>query len=192
MAVAERLSDHVHPLVAALADAPDGEAELLMELLQSGRRDVIKSLSCWGHSHVNMDVYPSGPDEDQTKSFLRRNMQRGSKFFIRVIANKRGELYTSVYLLPSDLAVHNPLIIAEQPDASSWTSWAAEQLQSKVEFREIDEVLYEGMKKLGLEELPPSVIQRWQDAGYIDSVVVRQIEERRMTLSKEKNGRTNA
>jgi len=170
--------------IATTNITPDGEAELLGELLQNGRMDVIKSLSCWGHSHANFGVSPSNQDDLQTQSFLRRNMKRGSQFFIRVIVNKRGDLYSTVYLLPSDLAVNNPLIVAEQPDASSWAPWAAEQLHAKVEFEEISAATYEGMEELEFEELPPSVLQRWQDAGYINPIVLRQIEERRTEKRK--------
>ena len=47
----------------------------------------------WGHSHVNMGVTPSGQDDNQMEFFSNS----GFDFFVRIIANKKGELKIDLY-----------------------------------------------------------------------------------------------
>lgn len=62
--------------------------EGMMELTEYG--DDMDRIKCWGHSHVNMPVTPSGQD-DTTFDELSSE-QVGHDFYIRMIANKLGEL----------------------------------------------------------------------------------------------------
>lgn len=48
-------------------------------------------LRLWGHSHVNMTVTPSGQDNTQMNTFAYCD------YFIRVIANKSGDLFFSIW-----------------------------------------------------------------------------------------------
>lgn len=155
---------------------PDGEAELLGDLLRANRQDIIQSLSVWGHSHVDLQVWPSHIDETQTQTFLRRHMKRGSQFFLRVIANRHGELYCGVYLFGLNLAVHNPVLHAEPFDASLWRLWAAEQLRTKVRRESLARHWYvANAADFELEKVDPLVLQRWLQVGNIDLEVYRQI-----------------
>jgi hypothetical protein len=54
--------------------------------------EIANSLKLWGHSHVNMGVSPSGQDESQVRTF-----KDGNDWFIRVIANKSGEMEFALY-----------------------------------------------------------------------------------------------
>jgi uncharacterized protein YdaU (DUF1376 family) len=55
--------------------------------------DVWNSIKVWGHSHVNMAVTPSSQDNDQMKTFA----ESGHDWFIRLIANKKGDMKMDLY-----------------------------------------------------------------------------------------------
>lgn len=65
-------------------------AELALQLMDAGRDP--SKLRYWGHSHVNMDVTPSIPDEMQIEEYLE-----SCDWFIRSIHNKRGDCKMDVY-----------------------------------------------------------------------------------------------
>lgn len=56
-------------------------------------------LYLWGHSHVNMGVFASGQDDTQFKTLYGAE----PPFYIRVIANKKGEISTDVFVKDSVL-----------------------------------------------------------------------------------------
>lgn len=69
-------------------------------------------IKCWGHSHVNMGVTPSGQDDSQMEYF-----KDGNPWFIRLITNKKREYHidifdyehgVKVHMDQSDLQVYNP------------------------------------------------------------------------------------
>lgn len=110
----------------------DGDAELMMELMSAGRTSEINKLKCWGHSHVNMGVFASGTDEDQTDVFIKRF----DDFFVRFIGNKKGELLCNIYLMKEGMILNNPdMIISEALEGEEdldYTEWAEEEIDSKV------------------------------------------------------------
>ncbi len=59
----------------------------------SALNEFLPKLKFWGHSHVNMGVSPSGTDDTTLKYMFRPEMD----FFIRVIANKKGDLKADLY-----------------------------------------------------------------------------------------------
>lgn len=65
----------------------DGLMSYANELIQQGRIEELSKVRCWGHSHVNMSVTPSGTDEATFEEYYKN-----CDFFIRIIANKKGEL----------------------------------------------------------------------------------------------------
>lgn len=65
-------------------------AALFEEMLE--RNEDPNELFYWGHSHVNMQVTPSGQDEKQVQKFLRE-----CPYFIRGIYNKRGDAKVDFY-----------------------------------------------------------------------------------------------
>ena len=73
---------------------PEGLSDFAEELLQlKNGMDIWNNLTVWGHSHVNMGVSPSSQDHDQMKVFK----DGGHKWFLRIIANKSGELETTLF-----------------------------------------------------------------------------------------------
>lgn len=73
---------------------PEGLEQFATELLkQENGIEIWNNIRVWGHSHVNMDISPSGQDDKQMREFG----QNGQEWFLRIIANKRGELSVDVY-----------------------------------------------------------------------------------------------
>lgn len=73
---------------------PEGLGEFAETLLQEPDGiEVWNNLKVWGHSHVNMSVFPSGQDDSQMETFA----DSGHDWFIRIIANKQGDLRVDLY-----------------------------------------------------------------------------------------------
>lgn len=74
---------------------PEGLSEFAEELLSGGQEgiDTWNNLKVWGHSHVNMGVSPSSQDDSQMETFK----EGGHDWFIRIIANKKGDLKVDLY-----------------------------------------------------------------------------------------------
>lgn len=70
---------------------PEDVAVLVETLVQEGHDP--SKLRFWGHSHVSMDVTPSGTDEDQVLEYLTDDVD----WFIRGIYNKHGKAKVDVY-----------------------------------------------------------------------------------------------
>lgn len=107
----------------------NGEAGLLTKLIDAGTIESINRLNCWGHSHVNMAVFASHVDQKQTDDFLERH---SADHFLRVICNKRGELYASVYLHDDAMVVHHPKLHIEESDTAPWIDWAKAEIEEHV------------------------------------------------------------
>lgn len=158
--------------IATTTITKDGEAQMLTDLLLSGQKDVVKKLRCWGHSHVNMQVFASGQDDSQTERFL----QKGHPYFVRLIANKRNELYCSLYLKDENLVLHNvPLILAPAP-TKKYEEWAQKEISEKV----VEEIFNASSRSLhgnifGPLDLSPEMIAVWRDLNYIDEEVYNEL-----------------
>jgi hypothetical protein len=73
---------------------PEGLSDFATELLnQENGMDIWNNLKMWGHSHVRMGVTPSAQDDKQMETF----QDGGHDWFIRLIANKNGELKIDLY-----------------------------------------------------------------------------------------------
>ncbi len=142
----------------------DGEAELLSELMSTGKADVIRNLHCWGHSHVTMEVFASGTDNVATTEFLRKRKNH----FIRVIANQYGDLFASVYLLQEGFVYHNLPMMLEPPLTDKWRLWARMEIERKVTPEILD---FENgiVSELELEVLDERLLKDWRKRGVIDS-----------------------
>lgn len=72
----------------------EGLNNFAMELMSTpDGMEVWNDIKLWGHSHVNMGTTPSGQDETQMKLFEEGD----NDFFIRLIANKKGELRIDLF-----------------------------------------------------------------------------------------------
>ena len=73
---------------------PEGLAKFAEEILQQdGGVELWNSIKVWGHSHVNMTPTPSGQDNSQMEIFADNKQD----WFIRIIANKKGEMKLDLY-----------------------------------------------------------------------------------------------
>lgn len=73
---------------------PEGLAKYGEKLLTlSDGMEIWNSIKVWGHSHVKMSVSPSVQDNEQMEAFS----EGGHDWFIRIIANKSGELKVDLY-----------------------------------------------------------------------------------------------
>lgn len=73
---------------------PEGLADFAQELLlQPDGVDIWNNMKMWGHSHVQMAVNPSGQDDKQMETFS----EGGHDWFIRLIANKQGDMKLDLY-----------------------------------------------------------------------------------------------
>lgn len=80
-------SQQVHATTCEIS--ADSLQEFGMKLLEEENGvDLWNSVRVWGHSHVNMAVSPSPQDNNQMEVFN----SNGTPYFIRIIANKKGEL----------------------------------------------------------------------------------------------------
>jgi len=142
----------------------DGEAALIEELLGGADPMSINRLRCWGHSHVNMEVFASAVDESQTEDFI----DRYDDLFIRVIANKRGDFMVNVYMLDEGLTLNHPMIVTGEPDPS-YIDWAKSEVEQKVSRRV---VTYNYAKNYGLDyeakKVDIATADYWFDCGWID------------------------
>lgn len=89
--------------------------------------EIINSLRCWGHSHINMATNPSGQDERQMEDFA----SMVEDYMIRVIANKRGDMRVDIFDYERGLVFENvdwDII----DDMSCDLSDAARELEEKV------------------------------------------------------------
>ena len=74
---------------------PEGLSDFVLDMYTNHTDiadEVVNNLRLWGHSHVNMGVSPSSQDDNQMDSFKESN-----PWFLRVIANKSGEMEFSLY-----------------------------------------------------------------------------------------------
>ena len=91
-----------------------------------------RGLYLWGHSHHYMGVSPSGQDEEQIKLFLKGK----PPFLIRIIANKKQEYRTDLYMLDDGFTAEElPLLVREEEDPALREAIAAEVKEKVRPFR---------------------------------------------------------
>lgn len=72
------------------------------KLIQSGQAELFNKIKCWGHSHVNMEVYASGTDEDTFTQLAQH-----TDYFIRLICNKKDKLKIDLINIQKGLEFDN-------------------------------------------------------------------------------------
>lgn len=83
---------------------PEGLSDFASEILElPDGVDIWNSIKMWGHSHVNMGVTPSGQDDKQMVEFG----DIGHDYFIRLIANKKGEMVLDFYNYSLGVSFHD-------------------------------------------------------------------------------------
>lgn len=74
---------------------PEGLTDFATEIVSKGDEgiELWNNMKVWGHSHVRMGITPSAQDNKQMETFK----DSGFDWFIRIIANKQGELKVDLY-----------------------------------------------------------------------------------------------
>lgn len=62
-------------------------------LVEPNGLEIWNNIKLWGHSHVNMSTSPSKQDDEQMETFSGS----GHDWFMRLIANKKGEMVIDIY-----------------------------------------------------------------------------------------------
>ena len=110
---------------------PEKLAELIHEILQQDPEngvEIVNSMKCWGHSHVNMGTSPSGQDDRQMEDFGKTV----DDYMIRVIANKRGHVRVDVWDYENGLIFEDlPWTVAEEEDTDTLNA-VADEIEDKV------------------------------------------------------------
>jgi hypothetical protein len=106
-----------------------GIAKLVEELLvRPDGNQLLDSLRFWGHSHVRMDVLPSGRDNDQMEPFKAN----GCDYFIRGIFNKLGKAKFDIFYFKEGITFTDvPWTLVEVDDPGRKKHWQ-EEIKSKV------------------------------------------------------------
>ena len=78
-----------------------GLQEVGEEILKT-RPDEFNNVRCWCHSHVNMQVCPSGTDDSTFEQFYEN-----CEYFIRVICNKKGDMRVDFVDLEKEIRFDN-------------------------------------------------------------------------------------
>lgn len=131
---------------------PEGLSDFAMEIMQKPDGvEIWNSIKMWGHSHVNMGVTPSAQDNSQMLTFR----EGGHDWFIRIIANKKGELKVDLYDYE-----HGIIYL----DLRWYESLTSEQSQLQEQIRQLQEQLeknkaelFEGIKTPIQEEMKVKV-----------------------------------
>ena len=117
-----------------------GLQEVGEEILKT-RPDEFNNVRCWCHSHVNMQVCPSGTDDNTFEQFYEN-----CEYFIRVICNKKGDMRVDFVDLEKEIRYDNInwyILLSKETEALN-NSVAKYQ-------KEIDEIVAKNKKTI--EEL---------------------------------------
>ena len=117
-----------------------GLQEVGEEILKT-RPDEFNNVRCWCHSHVNMQVCPSGTDNETFEQFYEN-----CEYFIRVICNKKGDMRVDFVDLEKEIRYDNInwyILLSKETEALN-NSVAKYQ-------KEIDEIVAKNKKTI--EEL---------------------------------------
>jgi hypothetical protein len=109
-------------------------ASEMMERDMDEAMDVLPRLRMWGHSHVNMEVNPSGTDDTTMKKFAPDIANTSMPFMLRLIANKRGKMKIDIYYYQKSLATMDvPWGVVN--DADDMSDEIYQEMMSKVKRR---------------------------------------------------------
>ena len=118
-----------------------GLQEIANRYINNGRIDEMNNVRVWCHSHVNMEVSPSGQDEQTFEQYYKDC----DDYFIRIIMNKKGKWNTSIVDIENgirydDMPVYTIYEGSELALASRLAEKRAELQELEEQFEEIDKV----------------------------------------------------
>ena len=126
---------------AVTTDLMESGLQEVGEEILATRPDEFNNVRCWCHSHVNMQVCPSGTDDSTFEQFYEN-----CEYFIRVICNKKGDMRVDFVDLEKEIRYDNInwyILLSKETEALN-NSIAKYQ-------KEIDEILAKNKKTI--EEL---------------------------------------
>ena len=87
---------------ATTTDLMESGLQEVGEEILATRPDEFNNVRCWCHSHVNMQVCPSGTDDSTFEQFYEN-----CEYFIRVICNKKGDMRVDFVDLEKEIRFDN-------------------------------------------------------------------------------------
>lgn len=116
-------------VTSATVDLDDEALAKMCELLVNEERsEELSRVVYWGHSHVNMDVSPSGVDKRAWSDWMVGADQ--TRILATAIFNKSGESYHEVRIYNPELGdVSFEDVPGEIASSQDWSEWAAEQIK---------------------------------------------------------------
>ena len=87
---------------AVTTDLMESGLQEVGEEILTTRPDEFNNVRCWCHSHVNMQVCPSGTDDSTFEQFYEN-----CEYFIRVICNKKGDMRVDFVDLEKEIRFDN-------------------------------------------------------------------------------------
>ena len=87
---------------AVTTDLMESGLQEVGEEILATRPDEFNNVRCWCHSHVNMQVCPSGTDDSTFEQFYEN-----CEYFIRVICNKKGDMRVDFVDLEKEIRFDN-------------------------------------------------------------------------------------
>ena len=153
-----------------------GLQEVGEEILKT-RPDEFNNVRCWCHSHVNMQVCPSGTDDKTFEQFYEN-----CEYFIRVICNKKGDMRVDFVDLEKEIRYDNInwyILLSKETEA---LNNSIEKYQ-----KEIDEIVAKNKK--AIEELNKK-IDEYRDSLFkefevnIKEEVKEKVKEEKYTYKK--------
>lgn len=168
---------------------PEGLAEFGETLLkQKNGMEIWNNIKVWGHSHVNMSTSPSGQDNSQMETFSKN----GHDWFIRIIANKKGDLRVDLYEYNLGIIYNNlpwsACMSKEEIEIEKQINKLYEQLE---EFQEKRINKYKGsIKSEMLLKIKKKSYQQWNGyGGYYNQYQNIQDEKKNQFSTKENSNR---
>lgn len=139
---------------------PEGLSNFAEELLSMGDKgvEIWNSLKVWGHSHVNMTVSPSGQDDRQMVTF----QEGGHDWFIRLIANKKGDMKLDLYDYKSGITYIDLPWIELATDEEEELQAEIEQLYMQLDLIKATRVQqYEESIKTEMKQKVRKIVPNW-------------------------------
>lgn len=116
-----------------------GIQKIAEELISANRENEMNNVRCWGHSHVDMSVSPSGQDD---KTFEEYYKQCGD-YFIRLIMNRKGEYYIDLADYEEGVIYKNLKLTFIYPENEFQLMKAIDELERKLkELKKQEESFY--------------------------------------------------
>lgn len=151
---------------------PEGLAKFAERILQQENgMELWNNIKVWGHSHVNMGVFASVQDNTQMEAFV----ESGHDWFIRIIANKKGDIKVDYYDYVNGIAFSNLefyiLMSKEEKDLHDKITNLNKKLQSLQEIQKQDfKKIIEAEIKEKVSEIKYHVVQKGARGVIINNV----------------------